>query len=69
MGYWLNHDSTRVTLHREDCRHAEKWARPPKWERFENEEKAGAFTGRDVHLCHTCVKEGRLKEDPTLRGE
>ena len=52
--YWLNHDSTRVTLHKGTCGHV-RWAKKPKWEDFPNEKDARASTRSKIHNCQDCM--------------
>ena len=56
MGYWLNFDSARVTLHTVDCSFAKYWAQEPKWKKFDAEEDAHRATCRDVHECAHCLE-------------
>ena len=56
-GYWLNHDSTLVRLHKDGgCGNPEKYAHlyPDKWKWFSSREEALASTGRQVRLCKIC---------------
>ena len=58
MGYWINFDPpTGVNrLHRGDCEHVRKWARPPKWRRFETEEDArNAVAESRLRECKDCL--------------
>ena len=55
--YWLNMDSTGVTLHESGCAYVEKWARPPKWREFHTEEAARRSTGRSIQECKDCFRQ------------
>ncbi len=54
--YWLNMDSTGVTIHESGCVHVQKWARPPKWKEFPTEEAARSSTGRAIRECRDCIQ-------------
>ena len=53
--YWLNNDSTGVTLHESGCVHVQKWAQPPKWVEFPTSEAARASTRRAIRECGDCM--------------
>ena len=52
--YWLNIDSTGVTLHKGSCGHVKAWAKPPKWKKFSSKESAQESTGRTIQECAIC---------------
>ena len=56
--YWLNVDSTRVTMHRSSCEYIVTWAGREKveggWRPFETIEEGEAFTSRSIHFCQRC---------------
>ena len=58
MSFWLNVDSSRVTLHLASCPYA---VPQPKteggWTAFAGEEEAIASTDREVHRCGYCLVE------------
>lgn len=56
-GYWLNHDSTGVRLHRGSCDYPKMFFAhlyPDKWAWFNTKEEAIASTGRQVRPCGAC---------------
>ena len=56
--YWLNNDSTGVTLHESGCAYVRKWARPPKWKEFPTTEAARNSTRRAIRDCGDCMSPG-----------
>lgn len=57
--YWLNNDSTGVTLHESGCAYVQEWAQPPKWQEFPTEEAARDSTRRKIRECGVCMPLGR----------
>ena len=57
--YWLNNDSTGVTLHESGCAYVQEWAHPPKWKEFPTVEAARASTRRAIRECGVCMPLGR----------
>ena len=60
MGYWVNFDTTRVTMHREDCVYVgfageRKNPRNGKWKAFNTKEDIYKSTARGLHECGTCM--------------
>ena len=53
--YWLNNDSTGVTLHEGGCAYVQEWAQPPKWKEFPTEEAARDSTRRKIRECGDCM--------------
>ena len=53
--YWLNNDSTGVTLHESGCAYVQEWAQPPKWQEFPTVEAARASTRRAIRECRGCM--------------
>ena len=55
--YWINLDSTRVTLHKGTCRHVEIWApkSPKKWTEFPTEKAARDSTRSKIRECGDCM--------------
>ena len=53
--YWLNNDSTGVTLHEGGCAYVQEWAQPPKWQEFPTVEAARAWTRRVIRECRDCM--------------
>ena len=60
QGFWLNFDTTGVTMHREGClripRDAgdSKFPRNGKWEAFNTEDEARSATARAVRFAKCC---------------
>ena len=56
VGYWLNDDSTRATLHRDTCDYPIIYAiqKPDQWKWFDSKSKATASTVRQIHPCGCC---------------
>ena len=60
MGYWVNFDNVKVTLHTEDCGHVSMWAgeeksrKSGKWDAFNTRAEATASTRRQIHECRDC---------------
>ena len=55
MGYWINFDPARNTLHRGDCEHVQRWAREPKWRRFHTKEEACQAANWAIWECGVCL--------------
>lgn len=56
MGYWINRDVDWDTLHQDNCAHALKWAREPKWRRFDTQEEARRSTSESrLRECEGCI--------------
>ena len=52
--YWLNIDSTGVTLHKGSCVFVDIYAEEYEWEKFCSKEAAQESTRRTIHECEMC---------------